>query len=153
MSAIFERLISPSTRLGSLPAAVDANAALNITVVFTSVASTLSALRRAGTLANRLHAHITVIVPQVVPYPLSLTSPPVSVDFTQRRFHVLASESPIETTVRVCPCRNRVETLLDVLKPHSLVVIGGAKRWWPTQEKRLSRELRRSGHEVLFVEA
>jgi hypothetical protein len=126
---------------------------LNIAVVFTSVESTLSALRRAGTLANRLHAHITLIVPQVVPYPLSPARPPIPADFTQRSFHVLASESPIRTTVRVCPCRDRVETLLDVLKPHSLVVIGGAKRWWPTQEKRLSRELRRSGHEVLFVKA
>ena len=49
-------------------------------------------------------------------------------------------------------CRDRVETLTAVLSPHSLVVIGGRKRWWPTAEKRLARKLRRAGHEVIFTE-
>jgi hypothetical protein len=50
-------------------------------------------------------------------------------------------------------CRDRVETLRKVLKPHSLVVIGGRRSWWPTPENRLARQLRRSGHEVVFAEA
>jgi hypothetical protein len=54
--------------------------------------------------------------------------------------------------VRVYLCRDRAEVVRSVLKPHSLVVIGGNRRWWPTREKRLARQLRRSGHAVVFAE-
>jgi hypothetical protein len=153
MSPAFEKLVVPTPRLPGEPAAGEANSKLNVAVIFTSIESTLSALRRAGALANRLRACITLIVPQIVPYPFPLTSPPVLLDFTERRFRVIADESPVETTVRIYLCRDRVETLRDVLKPHSLVVIGGRRRWWPTPEKRLARRLRRAGHEVVFAEA
>jgi hypothetical protein len=35
-----------------------------------------------------------MIVPQIVPYPLPLTSPPVLVDFNERRLRVIASKLP-----------------------------------------------------------
>jgi hypothetical protein len=152
MSPTVEKDLLPAIRVPGEPAAGEANSKLNIAVVFTSVESTLSALRRAGALANRLHACITLIVPQVVPYPLPLTSPPVLSDFTERRFRVIAG-SKVATTVRICLCRDRAETLRAVLKPRSLVVIGGRRTWWPTWEKRLARQLRRSGHQVVFAEA
>ena len=97
-------------------------------------------------------ARITIVVPQVVPYPLPLTSPPVLLDFNERRFHVIASESPVETRVRLYLCRDRGRRSGNVLAPRSLVVVGGRKRWWPTREKRLARWLRRAGHEVIFTE-
>jgi hypothetical protein len=130
-----------------------AGSRLNIAVIFTSIESTLSALRRAGALANRPHACITLVVTQVVPYPLPLDRPPVSPDFRERHSRVLADESAVETTVRIYLRRDRMETLRKVLKPHSLVVIGGCRSWWPTPENRLARQLRRSGHEVVFAEA
>jgi hypothetical protein len=49
-------------------------------------------------------------------------------------------------------CRDSSETLLAVLKPRSLVVIGGRRRWWPTREERLAKKLRGAGHEVIFAE-
>jgi hypothetical protein len=125
---------------------------LNVAVVFTSVDTTLAALREAGVLAARLGCQITLVVPQVVPFPLPLTSPPVLLDWSERRFSVLAAESPVQTTVRIYLCRDRMETLLAVLRPHSLVVVGGPKRWWPCGEKLLARNLRRAGHEVIFKE-
>jgi len=50
-------------------------------------------------------------------------------------------------------CRDRQETLLSVLKPHSLVVVGGRRRrwWWPTSEEGLAKMLLRAGHEVIFA--
>ena len=48
--------------------------------------------------------------------------------------------------------RDPAETLAAVLKPDSVVVLGGRKRWWPTTEERLARKLRRIGHEVIFTE-
>src|ERR1019366_5496440 len=55
---------------------------LNIAVLFTSVESTLAALKEAATLANQLSARIRLIVPQIVPYPLSLETPPVQLEFS-----------------------------------------------------------------------
>jgi len=125
---------------------------LNISVVFTTIEATLEALKRAGDLASRLCGQITLLVPQVVPFPLPLTSPPVLLDWSERRFHVIARESPVETSVKLYLCRDREETLIRVLTPQSLIVMGGRRRWWPTAETRLARKLRHAGHEVIFTE-
>ena len=82
MSPTIEKLYLPANVFANEPAAGEANSKLNVAVIFTSIESTLSALRRAGALASRLRASITLIVPQIVPYPLPLTSPPVPPDFT-----------------------------------------------------------------------
>ncbi len=125
---------------------------LNISVVFTSVDATLAALRTAGSLADKLKARITLIVPEVVSYQLPLEQPPVLREWNERRFHVLAAQSPVETSVRFYLCRDRDQTLTRVLKPNSLVVIGGRKCWWPTSTSRLAGRLRKSGHEVILAE-
>jgi hypothetical protein len=152
MSLAFERVLATNT-VFPLPAKTEeTELRLNISVVFTTVEATLEALRRAGDLASRLSGQITLLVPQVVPYPLPLTSPPVLLDWNERRFRVIASECPVETKVMLYLCRDRVETLMRVLTARSLIVIGGRKRWWPTAETRLARELRHAGHEVIFTE-
>lgn len=153
MALVLENTLAPAAGYPAHQSDVEAPAPrLNVAVVFTSIESTLAALREAGILAARLSGEITLLVPQVVPYPLPLTSPPVLLDWNERRFRVIAAESSVETTVSLYLCRDRVDTLLAVLKPHSLVVLGAAKRWWPSAEKRLVRKLRRAGHEVIFKE-
>jgi hypothetical protein len=151
MSPTMENFPVAGNRIPYRSAAEPVNSRLNIAVIFTSIESTLSALRKAGVLAGQLRARITLIVPQVVPYPIPVDCPPVPLDFTERQFRVIAGAGPVETRVRVYLCRDRAE-VWGVLKPHSLVVIGGARRWWPTREKRLARQLRRSGHAVVFAE-
>lgn len=152
MSLALERVLAPAPGFPRPPAIVETESRLNVAVIFTSVQSTLAALKKAGALANRLSGRITLVVPQVVPYPLPLTSPPVLLDWNEKRFRVIAGESPVETTVQIYLCRDRLETLTAVLSPRSLVVVGGPKRWWPTAEKRLARTLRRAGHEVILTE-
>jgi hypothetical protein len=125
---------------------------LNISVIFTSVSRTISALKRAGALAESLGARVTLVVPQVVPYPLPLTSPPVLLEFQENRFREIAGKSPVHTRVQLYLCRDGFETLRRVLKPGSLVVVGGRRRFWPTQESSLVRKLRKAGHEVIFDE-
>jgi len=150
MSLALEKLLIPESRAPQ--PSVKTESRLNISVVFTSVAPTLAALKKAGDLANQLGGHITLLVPQIVPYPLPLTSPPVLLDWNERRFRVIASQSSVETMVRLYLCRDRQETLVWALKPQSLVVIGGRKRWWwPTSEEALAKAMRRAGHEVVFT--
>ena len=127
-------------------------AKLDIAVIFTSVEGTLAALRCAGELASSLGARITLFVPQIVPYPAPLESPPVLLDWNERRFLVIAGESPVETRVRIYLCRDRTEALISVLRPGSLVVLGTRKSWWPTSESRLARNLRKLAHQVILVE-
>jgi len=126
---------------------------LEITVIFTSVDDTLRALRTAGSVAHDLNAFITLVVPQIVPFPLPLTSPPVLLEFNERRFRVIAANSPVKTTVRIYLCRDRSEMLNSELQPSSIVVIGGKRRWWPSTERRMARKLRRAGHHVILAEA
>ena len=152
MSLAIEKVLRPATGRPAQPTRVDADQQLNIAVVFTSVESTLAALKEAGNLAGSLGARITLVVPQVVPFPLPLETPPVLVEFNENRFRVMASESLVETSVQIFLCRDRFETLAAVLKPGSIVVVGGRKRWWPTKDETLARQLRGAGYEVLFKE-
>ena len=143
MSLILEKqLVSAPARV-ERPPSHDARERLTISVIFTSVEATLCALRKAAGLASRLHATIVLLVPQIVPYPLPLSSPPVLLDFNERRFRLIAEESTVETSVRLYLCRDLHETLRNILPRHSLIVLAGPKRWWPTAESRLARGLGR----------
>ena len=152
MAPAIEKILKSATGHPARPTGVEADQQLNIAVVFTSVESTLAALKEAGNLASSLGARIKLVVPRVVPHPLPLETPPVLVDFNENRFRVMASESPVETSVQIYLCRDRFETLTGALKPGSIVVLGGKKRWWPTKDEVLARRLRRAGYEVLFKE-
>jgi len=152
MSRVVGKILAPADGRPQCPAIEEAESRLNISVVFTAVESTLAALKHAGDMAANLGARISLVVPQVVPYPVPLNRPPVLVEFSERSFRVIAGQSRVETNVVVYLCRDRMETLKAVLKPHSLVIVGGRKRWWPTAEKRLAAKLRRVGHEVIFSE-
>src|SRR4030095_8264431 len=119
MSLAFHQSLSPEVALPVAPPAEALESRLNITVVFTSIAATEQALDRAGSLAESLAARITLVVPQIVPYPLPLTSPPVLLAFQEKRFEEIASASCVEIKVEIYLCRDNVETLKRVLKPHS----------------------------------
>ena len=128
-----------------------ASETLHVTVIFTSVAATLAALKQAGSLARGLDARITLVVPQVVPYPLPLEEPSPPVEFNERRFHLIAGGISIPTSVRIYLCRDRIETLRGVLDRSSIILVAGPKRrWWPAREQRLAKTLRRAGFDVIF---
>lgn len=152
MSLALQKVLAPATGYPDHLETGESESRLNLDVVFTSVEPTLAALRKAGALASRRNGRITLVVPQIVPYPLPLKTPPVLIEFNERRFRIIASESPVETTVRIYLCRDPLEALTGVLQPHSIVVLGGRRSWWPTAEKRLANKLRRVGHEVIFTE-
>jgi hypothetical protein len=127
---------------------------LEVNVIFTDPAATAVALQYAASLARNLSGSITLRAPLVVPQRLPLEESPVSVRFMERTLADLVcplQRDAAEINVHLYLCRDRLETLLQVLSLDSLVVIGGRKRWWPTEESRMAKVLRSKGHRVVFV--
>jgi len=149
MSRATNRSLTGSAGLPELTAA--RNARLNISVIATSEKCTRAALRKASGLAKDLGTQITLIAPQVVPYALPITRPQVSMEFLSKRFTEIAANCPVDVDVRLIFCRDELETLQLLLKPNSIVVIGGCSRWWPTRESKLARRLQHV-HQVIFEE-
>jgi hypothetical protein len=123
-----------------------------LVVVHTTAAATRAALHAAARLGSGLYTHIRLIAPRIVPYPLSLASPPVSAEFTERFLLDLVAEVPTATRIDIRNCRDAVEMIRSALKPGSLVVIGKRAHWWLTAECRLVRTLRKLGHTVVLPE-
>ena len=152
MSLEVETILVPATGCPARRAADELDETLHIAVVFTSEQSTVAALKEARHLAVSLGARVTLVVPQVVPYPLPLETPPVFTAFNEKRFRAMAGENQRESRVQIYLCRDRLQTLCSVLKPGHILVVGGRKRWWPTKDKTLVRRLQRAGYEVVFKE-
>ena len=151
-SPVFSRTRSPGIPCPVQAITPEREPGLDIEVIFTSVEGTLVALTRAGKLAENLGARIVLVVPQIVPWPLPLESPPVLLEFQEARFREIASSSPVDIHVHLYLCREPLNILGQVLKPRSLTVVAGRKGFWPTKEQRLTRTLKGMGHEVIFVE-
>jgi hypothetical protein len=127
---------------------------LEVNVIFTDPAATAVALQYAASLARNLSGSITLRAPLVVPQRLPLEESPISVRFMERTLADLVcplQKDAAEVTVHIYLCRDRLETLLQVLSLDSLVVIGGRKRWWATEESRIAKVLQSKGHRVVFV--
>ena len=127
---------------------------LEINVIFTDPHATAAALKTAGLLARGLGACIRVRAAIAVPYALPLDQPPASAGFVEELLSGLVCRMELdafEPSVHLYLCRDQVESLLNVLSPNSLVVIGGRMHWWPTAERRVARALRSKGHRVVFV--
>jgi nucleotide-binding universal stress UspA family protein len=126
---------------------------LNVHVVFTNLDGAKTAFRLAGKLARDLGARVTVLVAQVVPYPLPLERPPVAVEFTEQALLRMVSEEEVETAIEVRLCRDSEETIREALVPESVVVMGGRRRWWLIREWMLAWRLRRDGHHVIYADS
>jgi hypothetical protein len=126
------------------------NPELEVNLIYTRRPEAAESLDLACGLAQGLGARVTVHVTQVIPYPLELKSPQVPVHFTEQQLLAMAGEQPVETSIRIYLCRDLTETIRQVLKPDSVVIVGGRKRWWPTPERRLAAALRRDGHRVIL---
>ncbi len=126
------------------------NASLEIVVIHTKPSETLSALRMAAELASGL-APVRLLAIHVVPYPLDLYAPPVSVEFLEKSFTKMVSEVAVHASVDIRLGRDAGDVMEAGVGPHSVVVIGGRRRWWPTATMRLARRLERLGHQVVFT--
>ena len=61
--------------------------------------------------------------------------------------------NPEAIAAHICLCRDKCPTVRLILKPHSIMILGGGKRWWPTAEDRLASVLKKGWHHVIFAES
>lgn len=127
---------------------------LRLNVLATSERATVAALRAASGLAANLRAHITLTAIEVVPWQFPLEKPPVAIAFLEQKLCRLVCEAGIvgeEVRIRLYLCRDERQGLGKALRPHSLIVLGGADHWWSRRERTLHRFLTDLGHQVIFV--
>lgn len=136
-----------NTRSSNIP-----NCSRPVVVLFTSTSRTLKALEPARSLAKTLGSPIVVLATPVIPYALQLEEPHIPFDFTIGQFTKTAEQFPEHIAVVAYRCRDRLETLKQVLPPDSPVLIGIRKRWWPTCDEQLARKLGCAGYSVTLVE-
>ena len=128
---------------------------LSVNVVYTDPEATALALQAAEALAQDLQPTIHVRAMVCVPHRLSLGYPLVSIPFLVgllRDIVERVGSTTCQYVLHIYACRSRIDTLLRVLRPSSLVVIGGRRRLWPTAETRLSKVVAATGHSVAFVD-
>jgi hypothetical protein len=128
---------------------------LTVTVVSTTREGTQAALRLASTLAKDLCLRICLLAVHEVPFHFRLDTPPVSLDFLERTQMEVVAESELsegQVSIEVFLCRSRKECLRTILRPRSLVIVGGRRRPWRNRARKLERWLAGEGHHVIFAE-
>jgi hypothetical protein len=126
---------------------------LHLNVIFTTAAGTEAALNAAGKLTRGLNASLSILAALPVPHRVPLDQPMVSPDHVRRQMLAMLPGLAAENYVRIliCVCRNQREVIKQMLAPGSLVFVGGRSSSPATRERRLEKELRALGHEVIFV--
>jgi hypothetical protein len=130
-------------------ASEESRSTLTVTVLFTDVPHTLSALREAAKLGNRLHASLQILMPVVVPYPLELMDSPVHSRFLQRRLVTVVEGAGIPTRIHIAYCRDRDEAVKRSLPPNSIVVVCWRRFPLFDSMQRLTKCLTKLGHHVV----
>jgi hypothetical protein len=125
---------------------------LGLRILFTDYAETLTALKAAAALSKDFRPHFTVLIPLLVPYPLPLDDPPVSLNFLCRRIGDLAAAVTSQIEAHVYLCRDPLETISQSLPSHSLIVVGAPRRRVFNRSRRIARWLRRRGHDVILIQ-
>jgi hypothetical protein len=124
---------------------------LVVTVLFTTVESTSTALAVAARLAKGFDARIEIVEAHIVPYPVPLDHPTVDSGFLLSRLARIADNVPVETAVHLCYGRDLEQILLSVLRPNSVVFVGEREPWWPGEYRKLAKRLRARSHQVIFT--
>jgi hypothetical protein len=121
-------------------------------VLFTGLEETLGAIRVAKRLAAALAGRVTVVHFRQLDFGMPLEAPagvsPAETDLFRDRLEA----EDCDADVSVCLCRDARRALPTAIDQHSLVVIGGRHRWWPTPADRWRRTLEAAGHLVVFVD-
>jgi len=121
-------------------------------VLFTSIESTLEAARIGHDFATAMSVPLTLVHVRPVPYPLAVDAPTGVSPLETQTFRDRLEAAGVKARIRIVLCRDERRALATAVPAHSLVVLGGRKRLWPTRTERFRRVLDAAGHYVVFVQ-
>ena len=122
-----------------------------ITVLFTDLQSTAPAVAVARELGRAVGGEVTVMTVQTSAPQLSDREATASIEDESEQLRRQLRAAGADVRFRVVVSSKTSEALRLMIPRHSLVVMGGRPRWWPTSASRLRRRLEAQGHCVLFV--
>jgi hypothetical protein len=122
-------------------------------VIATTDEGTERALKAAGHFAREGGTRVVVLVPHVVSFTSRMGLSSADPAAIAAPYRALVSATGVDATVRVCLCREPQQVFGHLLMDQAEVVVGGTRRrWWPSREERLARELASQGHRVTFAD-
>ena len=124
---------------------------LHVVVPYTTPQLTRAALGYVAALGGGLEANVRLIDAHVVPFPVPVTEPTVSLEFLDQRLHAAAEELGLPVRMELVLTRDRLKTFRQILEPGSLVVIAARGWWWFSAERRLARSLSNAGYDVMLL--
>jgi len=124
----------------------------DVYVLFTSFEGTLAALRVASDLARSLGGAVRLVDFRVIQVGAPVEAPTGRSPIEGDGFLDRVGAEGIDVKANVYVCRDAWRAVPQVFRDHSLVLIGGRQRWWPTRAGRWRRVLEQRGHLVLFVD-
>jgi len=139
---------SPSPAITQPTPAVRTDA---VYVVYTTPPETLAAVRVAYEFADALGLPVTVVHFRIVPYAVPVETPSGISPIETNGFVARLRAEGLNVRLRVYLCRDERRALPFVFKSHSLIVVAGPRRWWPTRAQNMRRLLEAAGHFVVFV--
>ena len=86
-------------------------------------------------LGEKLDARLRLLMLHEVPYALPLTRPAVNVRFLEDQLFALVARTPVDVAAHIYLCRDTRRTVRLMLKPRSMVILGGRKGWWSVEQK------------------
>jgi len=122
-----------------------------IHVIYTDPAETEAALERAEQLSKGLDTTISLILTPIVPFPLSLDTPPAPLEFFLDKIRRISASIEHDVVSYIYFCRDPLRVIKSALRPHSLLVIGARSNCFFSRSRRLARALRRCGHDVVVT--
>src|SRR4029077_13555288 len=122
-------------------------------VVATTPSGTRAAMKAAAELAKGHESRVHVIAARQVSSDRSSAQQSASARAFAREIMQWPEVRSARVDVLPCLCR-RLSDVAQLLRPQSVVVIGGRSRWWwASREQRLADTLTAEGYRVLFVPA
>ena len=110
-------------------------------------------MRVAADFARALGVSVTLVHFRTVPYAVPVDAPGNGSPIVTNPLIERLKAQGVDVRVRVFLCRDERGAIRQAFRPHSLVVVAGRHRLWPTAAARWRRMLEAAGHYVVFVDA
>jgi hypothetical protein len=155
MMTLTDRSVAPVSRRPDATFPIDCDPSIRsdaVYVLFTTIEATLAAARVGHDFATVMSVPLKLVQVRTVPYPLSVDAPTGVSPLETDEFRARLKAAGVDAQFHVVLCRDERCVIATAVPAHSLVILAGHRRWWPTRPERWRRALDLAGHFVVFVD-